>query len=279
MLPLEEFTSMSPSTPLVTTVSTNPSAPVQAKGGSADLALLTGNDSTGLAGEDRSNGGVVPALVKRALSASNPTLGQVNLSFIDDRDAHVEALLPRAGFALSFPWRMPDCEQPANLTPNQQLLCRDFAFSDSIYTLAVSVFINRGRAPDQAQGFGVLSAMKLCASEPADLMVLRQGGARILNENLRMTSSSSECFDLLASGEVDALVADASSFDQALLARGDAQKFEEAPWLGGLSSVHAIAFKGNQAGMTALGQLNAGLDEIKTSGEWFDVIARQLSNP
>lgn len=279
MLPLEAFTSMSASAPRTALAKVGPVLLTISELIASDLALLTANDGTVLAGEDLPDGGVIPALVQRALIASDPLLGQTSLSFIDDRETHVETLLPRAGFVLSFPWRKPECNQASRLSKSDQILCRNYVFSDPIYAVVIGVFTKRGRAPNANEGFKALSPMKICASDHADLKTLQQSGAELVEANLRVASESSECFELLANGEVDALVADSISAGRALRTRDDAQEFEEAPRLAALSQIHAIAFQDSEVGMTTLSHLNGGLAKIKNSGEWFQIINRVLTNP
>ncbi|MCX8501037.1 MAG: LysM peptidoglycan-binding domain-containing protein, partial [Alphaproteobacteria bacterium] len=85
----------------------------------------------GLADEDLPGGGLLVLLTETALhSAGNdrPYL----LDWVNDRNAHLQALLPSGAYDISLPWYMPDCTLE-DLSETAAQMCETFEFSQPLY--------------------------------------------------------------------------------------------------------------------------------------------------
>ena len=187
-------------------------------------------------------------------------------------------LLPRQEYTLGFPWRRPVCERPDLLTRTEAALCANYEFSDSLYEEVIGFFTLKGAAPNQNSGYAALEEMRICAPSDVGFGALVTQDVEMTAFNLLRVDNINQCFNLLIAGDIDAAMGDVVSAVDTLDARGDGDLIEEAPWLGVISTVHAIALRDNAAGMAALSGLNEGLSEIKSSGEWFALIEKYLAS-
>ncbi len=83
------------------------------------IRLLTGSGFASFADENLPQGGMITDLVSRALKAVAP--GQKSrVTFVNDRAAHLNYLLPDGTFDVSFPWFKPDCSKSERLNAEMQ---------------------------------------------------------------------------------------------------------------------------------------------------------------
>lgn len=265
MLPLEAFTSIAPEAAVA-------AAPVE--GG---LSMLAADGESVLADKALAEGGMIPAIIRRALEATRGEPTPLNLSFVADKKEHVRTLMPFGDYRLSFPWRKPVCDQPGVLSADEAVLCKGYSFSLPLYEEVVGVFGSSDDARAAGRDHAVLQDLRLCAPWSVGLGVLADHGLDLENVQLTRVTDLSLCFDQLGAGEADIVLGDIDVAGRVLAARDDRDAFAEAPGLAMISPVFAIALRNSADGMAALADLDAGLGRIKENGDWFGVVAAYLT--
>lgn len=240
------------------------------------IGFVTGNGYAPFADETLPGGGMMTQLVEMAVFRADPGISY-NLTFINDWQAHLDALLPSGAYDLSFPWVRPNCEAPETLSPGDQTRCNDFVFSGPFYEIVDGFFAMRTSGLGAATKYTEFEGKRVCRPEGFTTGVLDAVGLTAATITLTRPVEATDCFRALAAGEVDLVSIDAEVGDSALAELGLTAQVEQNPHLMTLLSLHAIAHKSNQRAVDMIGQLDAGLIEMYESGEWYDIVSTALA--
>lgn len=240
------------------------------------ISFVTGNGYAPFADETLPGGGMMTQLVEMAVFRADPGISY-NLTFINDWQAHLDALLPSGAYDLSFPWIRPRCEAPETLSPGDQTRCNDFVFSGPFYEIVDGFFARRDSGLGAATKYADFEGKRICRPEGFTTGVLDAVGLTAATITLTRPVEATDCFRALAAGEVDLVSIDAEVGDSALAALGLTAEVEQNPHLTTLLSLHVIAHKSNQRAVAMIGQLDAGLIEMYESGEWFEIVSTALA--
>ncbi|MCX8509410.1 MAG: transporter substrate-binding domain-containing protein [Rhodobacteraceae bacterium] len=240
------------------------------------LALVTGNDFAPYADETLPGGGMFTQLMEMAIFRSDPETAY-NLTFINDRQAHIDALLPSQAYDISFPWTRPNCEAPETLSTGDKNRCDNFTFSAPFLEVVEGFFTKSGSDLLLATHYDDLVGKKICIPEgfstnTLDEVGLGEGSSEILRPVL-----VENCLNALVQGNVDLVVMNADAAESAISRLGITGQVDENPYLSRITTLHAIAHKSNQRAIDALEMLNNGITEMYASGEWYDVVSAALS--
>jgi polar amino acid transport system substrate-binding protein len=214
-------------------------------------------------------------LVEMSVFRADPAI-PYTMTFINDWQAHIDALLPSGAYDLSFPWIRPNCEAPETLSPGDQVRCSDFVFSGPFYEIVDGFFALRSSGLAAATDYAEFSGKRICRPEGYTTGVLDAAGLTATSVTLVRPILATDCFKALASGEVDLVSIDAEVGDAAAARLGLTAEVEQNPQLFSLLSLHVIAHKSNARAVDLIGQLDAGLIEMYQSGEWYEIVSTAL---
>ncbi len=238
------------------------------------IAMVTGNGYAPFADETLPGGGMMTQLVEMAVFRADPKIAY-NVSFINDWQAHIDALLPSGAYDLSFPWVRPDCEA-SMLSPGDQARCTDFAFSAPFYEIVDGFFAKRDSGLLEVISASGFAGKRICRPEGYTTGVLDAAGLTVPTITLVRAERTEDCFRALAAGEVDLVSIDAEAGDATVAKMGLISSVGTNPHLSTIVSLHVIAHKSNPRAVAMLGQLDAGLVEMYQSGEWYDIVSTAL---
>lgn len=240
------------------------------------IAFVTGNGYAPFADETLPGGGMMTQLAEMAVFRADPNI-PYTLTFINDWQAHIDALLPSGAYDLSFPWIRPNCETPEILSPGDQMRCADFVFSGPFYEIVDGFFALRDSGLGTVTSYAEYEGKRICRPEGYTTGVLEAAGLTASNVTLVRPTLASDCFKALAAGEVDLVAIDAEVGDAAAAKLGLSARVEQNPHLATLLSLHVIAHKSNQRAVDMIGQMDAGLIEMYESGEWYEIVSTALA--
>jgi ABC-type amino acid transport substrate-binding protein len=252
-------------------VSETPAAPMP-----KPISFVTGNGYAPFADEMLPGGGMMTQLVEMAVFRADPGISY-NLTFVNDWQAHLDALLPSGAYDLSFPWVRPDCETSAMLSPGDQARCDDFVFSGPFYEIVDGFFAMRDSGLGAVTKYADFEGKRICRPEGYTTGVLEAAGLMTSKITLTRPVDAADCFQALAAGDVDLVSMDAEVGDSVLAKLGLTEKVEQNQHLMTLLSLHVIAHKSNQHAVDMIGQLDAGLIEMYESGEWYEIVSSALA--
>jgi len=260
----------------VVVAAAEPVATVPATGDAQPFRLLTGNYYAPFADEMLPGGGMVTQLVEMAIFRADPAI-PYNLTFINDWQAHIDALLPSQAYDLSFPWVRPDCEGDVMLSAGDLSRCENFEFSAPLYEIVDGYFANADSALVAATSYTAFEGTRICRPEGYTTGVLDAAGLSVPKIELLRPASVVDCFEALEAGKVDLVSIDAEVGDSAIAELGLVGEFAQNPHLTTFLSLHVIAHKSNARAVAMIQQLNSGIAEMYESGEWYDIVSSTLS--
>ena len=244
--------------------------------GIAPVRMVTGNGYAPFADEMLPGGGMFTQLVEMAIFRADPAI-PYNMTFVNDWQAHLDALLPSGAYDLSFPWIKPDCSGTTMLSPGDQQRCDDFVFSAPFYEIVDGFFAMNDSPLAQTSSIADFEGKRICRPEGYTTGVLDSLGLSATKIELSQPFEMTDCFEALAAGKVDLVSIDAEVGDSAIAQLGMAGTFTQNPHLMSLQSLHVIAHKSNPRAMEMIVQLDSGLVEMYESGEWYEIVSSALS--
>ncbi|MEL6915658.1 MAG: transporter substrate-binding domain-containing protein [Pseudomonadota bacterium] len=237
----------------------------------ADMRLLTGGALPPFTDRDWPVGGMVTELVAAALEEM-PAPVTVSLDWDDDRSGHLEALAVN-DFDMGFPWLKPGCAGPAD-----HVQCGNFHFSDPIVEVVSLLFVRDG-AELVFEADTDLHGKTLCRPAGVATYDLDGEGRRWLSAGhvaLAQPATAGDCFDLLVSGEVDAVALNEFTGWTTLAERGLMGEVAPLERPLGVEGLHVIISKRHWRGTTHLYRINEGLARLKESARYDEIVSRHL---
>ena len=262
-------------TPIAATPETAPADPAPAAPAEKPISMVTGNGYAPFTDEMLPGGGMMTQLVEMATFRADPGIAY-NISFVNDWQAHIDALLPSGAYDLSFPWVRPNCEG-GMLSPGDQARCNDFAFSAPFYEIVDGFFAKRDSGLLEVTSTAGFEGKRICRPEGFTTGVLDAVGLTAPTITLVRTEDVEDCFRALAAGEVELVSIDAEVGDATVAKMDLIASVGANPHLSTIVSLHVIAHKSNPRAVAMLGQLDAGLIEMYQSGEWYEIVSTALA--
>jgi hypothetical protein len=239
------------------------------------IRVVTGNGFPPYVDENLPGGGMFTQLIEMAIFRVDPGL-PYNMTFINDWQAHIDALLPSLAYDISFPWPRPDCES-SMLNASDISRCENFVFSAPFLEIVDGFFTLRDSPLLDAISYDDFVGKRVCRPEGYTTGVLDAVGLTSDRIQLIRENEVTDCFEALIAKEVDLVSIDAEVGDTAIAELGIIKNVEQNPHLVTLTSLHAIAHKSNQHAVDMLGLLDQGLVEMYESGEWYEIVSTALT--
>ena len=240
------------------------------------LRIVTGNNFAPYVDETLPGGGMFTQLVEMAVFRADPSI-PYSLTFINDWQAHIDALLPSLAYDLSYPWIRPDCDAPATLNASDLSRCENFVFSAPFLEIVDGFFTRRDNDLLAATRYSDLIGKRICRPEGFTTGVLEANGLVAGQIELSRPERAADCFEALANGTVDVVSIDAEVGDSVIARLGLVKEVEQNPHLATLTSLHVIAHKSNLRAVDMLARLDEGIVEMYESGEWYEIVSTALN--
>jgi polar amino acid transport system substrate-binding protein len=248
-------------------------APVAAAGLPEDGAvrLLALRRSTPLVGEGLPEGGMLTEIVQRALLRA-PVPLDFAVSF--ERNEGVEAVAAR-GYDLGFPAYRPDCGD-AGLGAEARAVCDGFLFSAPLQSAGIGMFVTRTGDFAGARSIDDLLGARLCRPEGMGTEDLEASGLDATRVSLIPARDATECFRMLAFGDVSVVSLPEAEGRAAAEAAGVAGRVTMLEGIGRGRSLHVVASRDNPAAAAWIALIDRGLAEMRESGEYEAVVRNHL---
>ena len=263
-------------TPVTTaSVSTTP-APTTAQPDRA-LRIVTATGYAPFTDEDAPGGGLITQMVNRSMELGNADQ-EYDLMFINDWGSHLETLLPTGAVDMVFPWFKPNCDRVENLSPASALRCTNFNHSEPFYEALVGYYALQGSAFANATSYDDLIGARLCRPEAWFTFDIEAEGLMPPNVELVRPVPQNGCWQLLIDGEVDVITLDALPAEEDARELGVSDRIAKLDDLTSSVTMHVFVSKDNAFANEALPIINAGLEELRLSGEWFNIVREGIKD-
>ncbi|MCU0911246.1 MAG: transporter substrate-binding domain-containing protein [Rhodobacteraceae bacterium] len=239
------------------------------------MRFLTAGFYAPFTDEGLPEGGMFTELVKTAVRTGNPDQA-FNVTFVNDWGPHLTVLLPSGAFDMGFPWYKPDCTKVENLQPANALRCTDYNHSDPFFEAAVGYYAMKGSDFARVATYPELLGARLC--RPRGWFTFDLEANRLVEPNITLLVAPTQvaCWDALKAGEVDVVTFDALPAEADLIKLGLLDTVVEIPQLTSVETLHVFAPKSNPNGEAFLETINRGLAELRSSGQWMEIVSRHL---
>jgi len=238
------------------------------------LSFVTGSDFAPFAHEALPEGGMITELVRLAVKEQAPGKPAA-VTFVPDWTTHAR-LLEKGEFELGFPWYKPDCERADRLAADMRERCEKFDFSAPFYEVWMGYYTRAGDPLAGADSYAALAGRRICRPAGYFTFDLDQLDLREPAVSRIFPPTAEDCFALLERGEADVVTLARNAAQPEISRLGLDGRVAEIAALASSQTLHVVAAKSNPKGKAELEVVNAGLAELKKSGRWFEVVARQL---
>lgn len=239
------------------------------------IVVITGNDFPPFTDESLPGRGLFTQLVETAAHRADPEKA-FEVEFVNDWDAHLDLLLPALAFDGTFPWSKPDCDQPAALSAHDKNRCDNYDFSEPFYEVVDGFFTRKGSEYEGAMKRGDLAGSRICRPEGYSTAHLDADGLTEPTVSMYRPTQVSDCFDALMAESVDVISLDALVAADNIASLGLQDEVVENPNLGEVNELYVLVHKKHPRAEETLELLNAGLREMVSSGEWYDIVSTAL---
>jgi len=239
------------------------------------LRIATASGYAPFTDEGLPGGGMITRMVDRSMNLGNPDQ-EFSMIFINDWGSHLETLLPSGAIDMVFPWFKPNCDRVENLSPSSAFRCTDFNHSEPFYEVFVDFYTLNGSEYASADSYNDLQGARLCRPEAWFTFDLEAENLTPPNVEYRTTVAQNGCWQLLVDGEVDVVTYDALPAEEDAREAGLTDQITTLEALKSTVTTHIFVSKDNKFANDALPIINAGLEELRLSGEWFTIVRESI---
>ncbi len=256
----------------VVAASTQPAPETSAPARSLRIATATGYAP--FTDEGLPGGGMITRMVDRSMELGNPDQAY-DLTFINDWGSHFE-LTQIGAVDMVFPWFKPNCDAVENLSESSAFRCTEFNHSEPFYEILVDFYTLNGSEYAGATTHEDLFGARICRPEAWFTFDLE--AERLVEPNITYVTTVSQqgCIELLKNGEVDVMTYDALPAEEDIREAGMADQVATLEPLRSTVTSHIFVAKDNAFANEALPIINAGLNELRLSGEWFNIVRESI---
>jgi polar amino acid transport system substrate-binding protein len=245
------------------------------------IQFLTAEGYPPFADRTLPNGGIVLDLLSSSMDLikkQGKGAFDFQVSWVNDWAAHLNPLLITRAFDAGIPWVQPDCRNAAALDRHTQYKCQKFFFSDPFYE-SVSVLFVKADSPIRFESDAEVVGKTLCLTKGWSTFDLDKGGRNWLKDSkvtLMQPQTPEDCFRLLESGTVDAIVIPDLTGRAIAMSMGITDRVRATDRPVHIETMHAIVAKTHPHARTILYYINSSLAKLKESGEYDRIVEKHL---
>ena len=239
------------------------------------IKIVTGTGWEPFASEELQGGGFLVRLAATALNRGGNNR-DYNISFVNDWGSHLETLLPLGLMDVSIAWYRPDCTKLDLLSDSMRARCTELDTTVPVYETVVGYFTLADSKYANAESFEAYKGARVCRPEGWYTFDFEEEGLNESNIEYIRPFAPSDCMEALLVGTADVVGLELETAYGALAEMGSEQDIVENPNLSKFLSLHFVAHKTNPRGRVYIAMLNRGLNEMRETGEWYDIVASSL---
>jgi phage tail protein X len=241
------------------------------------LKFVTSNNWKPFADESLPGGGIYVQMASTAMQRGGNDR-DYTVSFVDDWDSHIDVLLPSNAFDLSIAWSRPDCEKIDLLGEFGVKMCTEFDFSLPIYEVAYSYHTLVDSPYANARKFSDYEGARICRPEGWAMSNIEVEGLVEPIVTFVQPKSPMDCAEMLLAGEVDVYSIEIETSTANFEELGATDKVVLNPAITSFNTHHFVTSKKNPRGQAYIAMVNAGIAEMRETGEWYDIVATGLAD-
>jgi polar amino acid transport system substrate-binding protein len=240
------------------------------------VKFVTSNNWKPFTDESLDGGGIYVQMAATAMRRGGNDR-DYKISYVDDWDSHIDVLLPTSAFDLSIAWSAPDCSKVDMLGEFGVKMCTEFDFSLPIYEVAYSYHTLVDSPYAAARVFADYAGARICRPEGWAMSNLEVQGLSPPLVTFVQPKSPMECAEMLLAGEVDIYSIEIETSTANFEELGATDKVFLNPAITSFNTHHFLTSKSNPRGKDYIAMIDRGIEEMRASGEWYDIVATGLA--
>ena len=197
------------------------------------------------------------------------------IDFINDWGAHLQPLITDHAYDFSIAWFKPNCAVVDRLSDDSKFRCNNLDWSAPLFEQIVGYY-TRADHPRPASHKD-LFGLTICRPSGYATFMMEEQGLVEPNIVFKRPGATTDCFEGLVNGTYDVVVLAADTAQGAIAKVGAKDKVAFHDHLSYVATMHAVIAKTNPKGKEYLAALDSGIKKLKESGEWFQIVARHMS--
>lgn len=268
---LNEITASSADLSAITEVATTESLPTPKI---EMIRVVAGGNWAPFLTTDQEQGGMLTEIVNVALenAEGNP---EYRIDFINDWSAHLTPLISDHRYDFSLAWFRPNCDIVDRLGDGSKFRCNNLMWSETLFEQIFGYYTRAGEATPAS--YADLEGKTICRPAGYSTFMLEEHGLVEPTVTMVRDDSPQDCFLGLAEGRYDVVALATDASDGVITSEGLGDKVVYNEPLSQVLTLHAVISNTNPNAKAYLEVLDNSLLEMKSSGEWFNIVRRHLS--
>lgn len=240
------------------------------------IRMVTGGGWEPYVGEDLLGGGFMVRLATTSLHRGGNNR-EHNVSFVNDWSSHKDTLLPMGAMDISIAWSIPDCTKIDMLSSGMKQRCNEWDYSEPVYEIVMGLYTTKESEYANARSFSDFEGATICRPEGWSTYQLEEEGLIEPVVTMMYPTGLNDCVEAVLTGAADMAFMELESAVGILSEMGMDQDVVANPILTKFTSMRFVTHKSNPRGRVYVTLFNRGLNEMRQTGEWYDIVATGLA--
>jgi polar amino acid transport system substrate-binding protein len=239
------------------------------------IEVVTATDYPPWTDQNWENGGMLTEIVDAALGRIDGS-PDYSIDWINDWSAHLEPLLTRHKYDMGFPWFQPNCDAPEKLAEEDAKRC-EFYFSEPLFDMLIVLYKRSDDARVLARDED-LHGMRLCRPAGYFTFDLTERGL-VPGDTIEFERPQTvgECFNMLVDGAIDFVALNEFTGQSAIKELGYEDLVTASEQLTDTLGLRLVIHRENPGAEALLEQFNGGLNALRESGAYDEIVGRHLA--
>lgn len=238
------------------------------------IRVVAGGNWAPFLTEEQAQGGMLTEIVNVALEGAEGS-PEYRIDFINDWGAHLRPLVSDHRYDFSLAWFRPNCDLVDRLGDGSKFRCNNLLWSEVLFEQILGYHMLAGKpAPTSYED---LYGQTICRPAGYSTFMLEEHGLVEPNVKLVRAASPQECFKGLGDGSIDLVAIAVDTAKGAIKSEGLTGRVTAVEPLSQVLTIHAVTSNTNPNAEANLKVLNDSLLEMKSTGKWFNIVRRHLS--
>jgi polar amino acid transport system substrate-binding protein len=238
------------------------------------IRIAAGGNWAPFLSEEQAQGGMLTEIVNVAFenAEGNP---EYRIDFINDWGAHLRPLISDHRYDFSLAWFQPNCDIVDRLGDGSKFRCNNLLWSETLFEQILGYYMRDGETLPAT--YGDMFGKTICRPAGYSTFMLEEHDLVEPNVTMVRDATPQGCFQGLAEGRYDVVALAVDTAEGVISSEGLTGKVVYNEPLSQVLTIHAVISNTNPNAEAYLKVLDDSLREMKTSGTWFNIVRRHLS--
>lgn len=238
------------------------------------IRVVAGGNWAPFLSEEQAQGGMLTEIVNVALENAEGS-PEYRIDFINDWGAHLQPLISDHRYDFSLAWFRPNCDIVERLGDGSKFRCNNLKWSETLFEQILGYYTRADEAVPTS--YADLFGKTICRPAGYSTFMLEEHDLVEPNVTMVRADSPQACFKGLAEGNFDVVALATDTSDGVITSEGLGDKVVYNEPLSQVLTIHAVISNTNPNADAYLKVLDDSLLKMKSTGEWFNIVRRHLS--